>query len=109
MNDVQLTGHAIARFQERFAGNLGWAAAAQRPSGPAPRAPSSPRSVPPRLRGQSSPVRPGGDAARDSRRRARNRVPPDLPTSYPHRRSVVRVVTCHLQAHGRGAVSRVTS
>ncbi|AIZ45140.1 hypothetical protein QR90_08550 [Deinococcus radiopugnans] len=30
MNDVQLTGHAIARFQERFAGNLGWAAAAQR-------------------------------------------------------------------------------
>lgn len=30
MNDVQLTGHAIERFQERFAGNLGWAAAAQR-------------------------------------------------------------------------------
>lgn len=30
MNDVQLTSHAIARFQERFAGNLGWAAAAQR-------------------------------------------------------------------------------
>ncbi|MFW8627762.1 hypothetical protein [Deinococcus sp. ME38] len=30
MNDVQLTSHAITRFQERFAGNLGWAAAAQR-------------------------------------------------------------------------------
>lgn len=30
MQDVQLTGHAIQRFQERFAGNLGWAAAAQR-------------------------------------------------------------------------------
>lgn len=30
MNDVQLTSHAISRFQERFAGNLGWAAAAQR-------------------------------------------------------------------------------
>lgn len=30
MNDVQLTSHAITRFQECFAGNLGWAAAAQR-------------------------------------------------------------------------------
>lgn len=30
MHDVQLTGHAIERFQERFAGNLGWAAAARR-------------------------------------------------------------------------------
>ena len=30
MNDVQLTSHAIERFQERFAGNLAWAAAAQR-------------------------------------------------------------------------------
>ena len=30
MHDVHLTSHAISRFQERFAGNLGWAAAAGR-------------------------------------------------------------------------------
>lgn len=30
MPDIQLTGHAIERFQERFAGNLDWTAAAQR-------------------------------------------------------------------------------
>ncbi|UBV44094.1 hypothetical protein LAJ19_14885 (plasmid) [Deinococcus taeanensis] len=30
MTHVTLTGHAISRFQERFAGNLSWAAAARR-------------------------------------------------------------------------------
>ncbi|MFC4427124.1 hypothetical protein [Deinococcus navajonensis] len=30
MNDVMLSGHAVARFQERFAGNLSWAAARER-------------------------------------------------------------------------------
>ncbi|NTY02437.1 hypothetical protein [Deinococcus sp. JMULE3] len=30
MTDIHLTGHAISRFQERFAGNLAWPAAARR-------------------------------------------------------------------------------
>lgn len=30
MNDVMLSAHAVARYQERFAGNLGWSAAQTR-------------------------------------------------------------------------------
>lgn len=30
MNEVMITGHAVERFQERFAGNLSWGGAQER-------------------------------------------------------------------------------